>query len=52
MRIPVILKNKWASATWRASTSADTSAARKLVRVVPMLAPSVRGYICMYYNPG
>jgi hypothetical protein len=52
MAIPVRLKNKCASATWSASVFADTIAARKPVMVVPMLAPSVKGYIYVRYSPG
>jgi hypothetical protein len=48
MHIPIMLKNKCASATCHASTGCDTAtdAAQIPVHVVPMFAPSVNGYIC------
>lgn len=46
IRIPVILKNKWARATCSASVPSDTMAAMIAVMVVPILAPNDKGYIC------
>mmetsp|Transcript_19754 Transcript_19754/g.54936 ORF Transcript_19754/g.54936 Transcript_19754/m.54936 type:complete len:329 (+) Transcript_19754:240-1226(+) len=46
MRIPEMLKNKWARATRRALVPSVTKAERMAVPVVPMLAPRVSGSIC------
>ena len=45
MTIPITLKSKCASATCKAVLVSATRAARRDVIVVPMFAPSVRGYI-------
>mmetsp|Transcript_12271 Transcript_12271/g.17255 ORF Transcript_12271/g.17255 Transcript_12271/m.17255 type:complete len:251 (+) Transcript_12271:226-978(+) len=46
MRIPEMLKKRWARAVCMAVILSETRAAMTAVKVVPMLAPRVRGYIC------
>jgi len=46
MMIPEMLKNKCANATWSEAFPEVTMEAMIPVRVVPMLAPRVKGYIC------
>ena len=41
-----MLKKKWQRAIWMAEVLVLTSEARMAVKVVPMLAPRVRGSIC------
>ena len=48
MRMPKMLKKRCESATWRVcwkTSRLDARAARMAVKVVPMLAPSVSGYM-------
>ena len=43
--VPVMLKKRWAKATWRESTLSETKEAMSAVIVVPRLAPKVKGNI-------